>query len=63
MTTTRNLICFKCKHFKPIGGGCEAFEDIPNEILVENDHSKPLPDQKNDIVFEEGDPNKSFFRN
>lgn len=56
MTTTRNLICFKCKHYTPLEGGCKAFDDIPNEILLENDHSKPLPDQKNDIVFEKGTP-------
>ena len=33
---------------------CQAFpEGIPEEILIgDNDHSKPLPDQKNDIVFE-----------
>jgi len=52
--TPVDLICFKCKNFNDIIGGCKAFpDDIPNEILSgENDHSKPLPDQKNDIVFE-----------
>jgi hypothetical protein len=50
----QNVICFKCKHFDALLGGCEAFrDDIPDEILSgENDHSKPLPDQGNDIVFE-----------
>lgn len=48
-------ICFFCKHF--IEGKdykCQAFPDgIPNDILFDkNDHSKPLPDQKNEIVFE-----------
>jgi len=34
---------------------CEAFpEGIPDEILLcENNHSKPLKNQKNDITFEE----------
>lgn len=49
--------CLKCKHkimdtaFWP---ECEAFPDgIPNIILSgKNDHSKPLPGQKNNIVFE-----------
>ena len=52
--TPVDLICFKCKNFNEIIGGCKAFsDDIPNEILSgENDHSKPLPDQNNDIVFE-----------
>jgi hypothetical protein len=33
---------------------CEAFPDgIPDEIFSgKNDHSKPLPSQKNTIVFE-----------
>ena len=52
---TEQPICFFCKHF--IEGKdykCQAFpEGIPNEILFgENDHSKPLPEQQNDIVFE-----------
>lgn len=49
--------CFKCKH--TIMGAdwwpeCKAFQEgIPNVILSgKNDHSEPLPDQKNDIVFE-----------
>lgn len=64
MTSVKNLICFNCKHKKFNDIGCMAFkEGIPDEIIVSNDHSKPLPDQKNDIVFEEGDPDESFFRN
>ena len=33
---------------------CVAFDEIPEEILLgENDHSEPLPEQDNDIIFEE----------
>lgn len=54
MTTTIDLICFDCVHFDEINGGCKAFPDgIPDEILLTNKHSKPLPNQGNDIVFEE----------
>lgn len=47
-------ICFKCKHFDIETSTCEAFKkEIPFEILNgENNHTKPLPEQKNDIVFE-----------
>lgn len=46
-------ICFKCKNFTPYGMGCKAFDDIPDEILLgEDDHSKPLEGQENNIVFE-----------
>jgi hypothetical protein len=51
----KNLICFKCKHFREFsGGGCDAFpEGIPDEITSgENEHKEILKDQKNDIVFE-----------
>ena len=51
-----DLICINCKNLiknlnKP---SCNAFPDgIPDEILFgENDHTKPLQEQKNDIVFE-----------
>jgi hypothetical protein len=49
-------ICERCKHIlneKP-GYFCKAFpEGIPEEILTgDNNHSKPLPEQTNDIVFE-----------
>lgn len=53
MEPTDNFICFKCKHWKKFIGGCDAFDEIPDEITSgENDHSKPLPEQENDIVFE-----------
>ena len=47
-----NLICFNCSNFK--NKGCTAFKDgIPDVIISgENDHSKPLPEQDNNIVFE-----------
>ncbi len=48
-----DLVCFSCKHFRIFEGGCAAFgDDIPDEITSgENEHSEPLPNQKNDIVF------------
>lgn len=57
---TINLICFKCKHWRIFEGGCDAFgDDIPDEITSgQNDHSKPLSFQKNDIVFEPIEDNK-----
>jgi hypothetical protein len=52
-----DFICFKCKHYKLISIGCDAFPDgIPNEILLTNNHDDPLKDQDNTIVFEEGEP-------
>lgn len=50
----KKLICFECKHFNLSGTGCNAFsEGIPSEITSgENNHSKPLKGQGNDIVFE-----------
>lgn len=57
MTDTINLICFKCKHFRPVKGGCKAFPDgIPDSILQSNSHSKPIKGQKNEVVFEKGNP-------
>ncbi len=48
--------CLKCKHYNRLKNetlNCKAFEDIPEEILNgENDHTKPLSNQKNEIVFE-----------
>lgn len=53
--TTIDLICEKCKHNRPISGGCDAFKGgIPDIILLNNKHNNPLPEQKNKIVFEEG---------
>ena len=51
---SKTFICFKCKHRDIFEDGCKAFPDgIPDEILSgDNDHSKPLPGQQNDIVFE-----------
>lgn len=53
-------ICMLCKHLRNevrTRFECDAFPDgIPKVILVgENDHEKPLPDQKNEIVFEPTD--------
>lgn len=48
----QKIICNNCRHKKP-GISCAAFEKIPDEIVFgDNDHSKPLPYQKNKIVFE-----------
>lgn len=49
-----DLICIKCKNYNVITNICKAFnEEIPYEIYVGlNDHSAPLPNQDNDIVFE-----------
>ena len=49
----QNDRCFLCKNYTG-SLTCNAFKDgIPDEILGgENDHSKPLPEQDNDIVFE-----------
>lgn len=55
MTPTDNFICFRCKHFKEISGGCDAFKTIPVQDILDNGHSKPLKGQDNDIVFEEGE--------
>ena len=53
-------ICFNCKHFDINTSTCPAFKgDIPDEILnSDNDHSKTLPNQDNDIVFEPIEENK-----
>jgi len=54
--TTIFPICFNCKYYIGYENGlykCEAFENIPDIILFgEDNHSKPLKDQKNNIVFE-----------
>jgi len=51
-----DLICMYCKHFNGKEFTCNAFKDgIIPEIIVSGDsiHSEPLPEQDNDIVFEE----------
>lgn len=47
--------CMKCKHLNQVELNCKAFKNgIPLEILSgKNLHKKPLPEQDNDIVFEE----------
>jgi hypothetical protein len=59
-----NLICFKCKHFKRLEGGCDAFPNgIPDEITSgQNEHSKPLSFQQNNIVFEDGENENLIFK-
>jgi hypothetical protein len=49
-----DLICLYCKHFDINGFKCKAFpKGLPPEIISgENNHSKPLPKQGNEIVFE-----------
>jgi len=49
-----DLICINCKHFNGKEFNCSAFKNIPDIIISgETDHSEPLPEQDNDIVFEE----------
>lgn len=50
-----NLVCFNCKHFRLFEQGCDAFPNgIPDVITIgDNKHQKPLPNQGNNIVFEE----------
>jgi hypothetical protein len=47
-------ICLRCKNYNMQTSTCRAFTDhIPDEIYQgSNKHSKPLPGQGNDIVFE-----------
>ena len=53
-------ICFNCIHFNIEEGICDAFMvQIPEDILNgDNDHSKPLPNQGNNIVFQAKDVEK-----
>lgn len=46
--------CSVCRYFNRSEFNCIGFQKgIPEIILTgENDHSKPLPDQDNNIVFE-----------
>jgi len=51
---TNELICMKCKHFRALSGGCDAFpKGIPYEISSSREdlHEKPTKEQENDIVF------------
>jgi hypothetical protein len=51
-------LCQNCKHY--LGSFvCEAFIDGIPEVIIdgENEHSKPLPNQDNNIVFEPIDNN------
>lgn len=51
-----DIVCNRCIHKDELDWSCKAFEKIPDVILFEgNDHSKPLPKQGNDIVFEKID--------
>lgn len=49
-----SVICDLCGHILIRRHSCEAFpQGIPEEILNRrNNHSKPLPGQGNDIVFD-----------
>ena len=45
-------VCIECKNYIK-QGACKAFKNIPSKIWSEGEeHSKPLPSQKNNIVFE-----------
>jgi len=57
----KKLVCFKCKHFRRFKGGCDAFPDgIPDVITSGfNKHLEPLPNQGNNIVFEQEDETQS----
>jgi hypothetical protein len=47
-----DIICNRCANHI-YGLQCKAFAVIPMEIISgENDHSEPLPDQGNNVVFE-----------
>jgi hypothetical protein len=48
------VVCDLCKHILIRRYTCEAFpQGIPKVILNrKNNHSKPLPEQENDIVFD-----------
>ena len=47
-------VCINCKHFNKDMWNCKAFPNgLPDEIRINGDpHTKPLPNQKNDIVFD-----------
>ena len=38
--------CLACKHLKragDLGSGCTAFAEIPDDMIWEGDHRRPLP--------------------
>lgn len=48
-TIRRDHICFRCKNFigaTSEGVSCKAFEDIPEEIWLSNNHSKEVEGDK-----------------
>ena len=52
----RDIGCLSCKNFNPgKWGTCKAFpEGIPHQIVSgEMEHSEPVEDQENDIVYEQ----------
>ena len=53
MSINTTWICLNCKNYV-LQNKCIAYpEGIPKVIYYgDNDHSKPLPSQKNNIVFE-----------
>lgn len=52
--TIKEPVCFGCKHYDEKTATCKAFpKEIPDVIYYgENNHTKPLEGQGNDIVFE-----------
>lgn len=54
--TSEKPICFNCKHldFNLTMLKCKAFPNGIPEIILKNlnNHSQPLPEQENNIVFE-----------
>ena len=56
---TLTPVCNTCKHHT-YAKKCSAFKVIPDEIVLGiNDHSKPLPNQENKIVYEQIKPTKN----
>lgn len=55
----RPPVCLMCKNYIK-GWKCKAFNTIPINILRgEDGHEKPLPEQTNDIIFEEKEPDEN----
>ncbi len=53
-------ICLICKHYTG-KFKCKAFPNgIPDKIIIgKSEHEKPLPEQTNDIVFEQKEPDEN----